>query len=120
MLEWLREHRADLDRPNYQLLSPLMVAVMEGKIEVVELLLPRHAKVDRRGPGGNTALHFAVRKNRLEIAEVLVRRGANPALTNQQGETPRSLAEAGENEELHRLLRPAQGGLLGGLLRRKG
>lgn len=119
MLEWLRDHRADLDRPNYQLLSPLMVAVMEGKTEVVELLLPRHAKVDRRGPGGNTALHFAVSKNRLEIAEILMRRGANPALANQQGETPRSLAEAGENEDLHRLLRPAQGGLLGGLLRRK-
>lgn len=117
MLEWLRDHRANLDLPNYQLMTPLMAAVMENKLHVAEFLLPRLARVDRKGPGGNTALHFAAQLNRYDLCELLLKRGANPAAANARGETPRSLAE--EHEALRPLFKPPPGGLLGGLLRRR-
>lgn len=118
MLEWLKDHGARLDQPNYQMVTPLMAAVMENRVHVVEFLLPKHAKVDRRGPGGNTALHFAVQaQKRFELCELLLKRGANPALANALGQTPRSLAE--DHEELRPLFKPPSGGLLSGLLKRK-
>ncbi|MEW6277513.1 MAG: ankyrin repeat domain-containing protein [Candidatus Eremiobacterota bacterium] len=120
VLEFLKERRIGLDRPNHQGITPLMVAVLEGHTEVVDFLLPRLARPGHQGPGGNTALHFAVQRRRLEIVEILLRHGANPATANDAGETPRSLARESESEDLRDLLKPPQGGLLGGFLKRKG
>jgi ankyrin repeat protein len=60
-------------------MTPLMVAVQDNHIEVVELLLARNADVNARynGSNRNTALSFAIVADKLQIVEILLKHGGS-------------------------------------------
>lgn len=70
--------------------TPLIVAVMEGNVSVVRLLLRHGADFRRRmdDPQKNTMLHMAVMTGYPDVVEELIIAGADTHQTNKEGETP--------------------------------
>ncbi|WPY01351.1 Ankyrin repeat domain-containing protein [Candidatus Trichorickettsia mobilis] len=80
----------------------LIEAIIDGKLETVELLMELRNEgieinLDLQDADGNTALHYASQNHELEIAECLMINGANPNLRNNQNQTPFDLAINEEN-----------------------
>ena len=74
----------------------LKAAVQSSAKEIVEKLIKRDPKVNKKDEKGNTLLHYASKK---EIAEILVKAGADVNIQNNEGKTPLYLAiERKENE----------------------
>lgn len=79
-------------------LGPLDQAIMNGNLELVQLLLDSGADVNRRGSGGKTPLMDAVSFHPTSGDEVspllpiLLAKGADPNLQNDRGETALHLA----------------------------
>lgn len=68
-------------------LTPLGCAVTAKKIDVVEALLTKKARVNGRCENGRTPLHIACSKESLEIAKLLVANGANMEMLDKYDET---------------------------------
>jgi hypothetical protein len=90
---------ADIDRPNSEQSTPLMIAALSGNLKMVDCLLTRGANPNAAGPAGRTALHLAVRRTgSLEVCKRLAEAGADINATDEQGSTP--LIEAIHSEQL--------------------
>jgi ankyrin repeat protein/serine/threonine protein kinase len=59
------------------LCTPLQLAVMRGRRDVVELLLSRKPNLDWRSSYGTTALHLAIQLQAKDLATLLVEHGAD-------------------------------------------
>ena len=68
--------------------TPLIVATVEGFIDVVRLLLTEGASVSGTDPIGNTALYHATTHSQGAIVDVLLAHGASPDVPNDVGRTP--------------------------------
>ena len=68
--------------------SPLHIAVRQGFVECVKLLLDNGAKVDSSNAGGHTPLHEAAYRGYTDIMFELLKRGANPNARSTQKRTP--------------------------------
>jgi len=80
---------ADIEEKNGQLKhTPLHVAVMNYKTDVVEYLLEQGADVFARTTDGNTALHLNAFAWTSEISSQLLMSGADCNAQNERGETP--------------------------------
>ena len=76
--------------------TPLMVAVIEGHIDLAELLIRRGAEVNTTDEFGYTPLHLAARRGNSSLVELLVKNGADSSIQDDDGQTPAALAlEAG-------------------------
>jgi ankyrin repeat protein/SAM-dependent methyltransferase len=90
----------------------LHLAVMEGKQDMVKELLDQGASVNQRGDYGNCGdrtLHIAVKKvstdeKSFEILLTLLKKGADPDLFNQNGETALHLAIFAEPRVMEALI----------------
>ncbi len=67
--------------------SPLMVAALAGRTEMLRLLLARGADPDARDKFGGTALMTAAWKGQAEAISALLQRGARPDLQARNGMT---------------------------------
>lgn len=69
--------------------TPLILAVCEGFIHILDLLLMQNSlEIDARTkPNRETALIFATQHRQLEFVKKLLQKNANPNLQNLQGET---------------------------------
>lgn len=87
--------------------TPLMRAVYEGREQVVQALLEQ-SKVDLNAANdqGGTALHLAAVTGNEGLARALLLAGANPAVEDAKGRTPRSAAFAAGHEGVANLLQP--------------
>jgi len=65
---------------------------MQGRVKCLAALLTRGADILRKGPYGETALHFAALGGGALVARALVAAGADPSATNEKGETPVDVA----------------------------
>jgi len=72
--------------------TPLHLAVMVGRRDVVELLLSRGADPNARDAAGQTPLHWAVGEGHVDIVELLLERGADPNAKDYAGNTPLHIA----------------------------
>jgi hypothetical protein len=91
----LLEGGADPSLAAHDGITPLMIAVIKGQLEVLRLLLARGAAVDAKQPeSGCTVFHYACFHNQPECAAVLARAGCNVGITNHDGATGREMAEA--------------------------
>ncbi|XP_020290493.1 ankyrin-1-like isoform X2 [Pseudomyrmex gracilis] len=72
--------------------TPLHFAVISGDIEIVKMLLDRHADVNATNWYGTTPLHYAIQHEKMEIAELLFNHGANVNAGTNEGDTPLGLA----------------------------
>lgn len=71
--------------------TPLHVAAMDGRLDLLEKMLPFVREIDTPGDMGNTPLHCAVLWGRSEIVRLFLRHGANVMRANDYGDTPLSL-----------------------------
>uniref|UniRef100_A0A8C7E4D2 Uncharacterized protein n=1 Tax=Naja naja TaxID=35670 RepID=A0A8C7E4D2_NAJNA len=67
--------------------SPLLHAVENNNLDMVELLLQHGANVNAQSYGGNTALHTASGRGLLDMLRLLVRNGADGSLKNYHNDT---------------------------------
>jgi len=64
------------------------VAVLEGKLDVVEALLAAGAEPDALNSAGAAPLHLAAQKGLLAVVSALLAQGADPNIKNAKGWGP--------------------------------
>jgi ankyrin repeat protein len=81
--------------------TPLLWACRQGRKGVVRLLLQHMGPeaLQERYRNGMTALHWACVEGRAEVVRVLLLAGADTAVTDNWGRTPRDIAEEGEEDD---------------------
>lgn len=91
----LLRHGARADSRTYRRITPLHYAASRGSLGIVRRLL-KHVTgqgLNARNIQGSTALDFAVFSDRVENIKALLLAGADPTITDNQGETSRAVAE---------------------------
>lgn len=89
---------------------PLRMALMnefvppEKRLQIVQLLLSKGARVNAADKLGQTALHIAAVKNDRGIAELLIDRGANIEVKHREGLTPLHEAARANGKDVVQLL----------------
>jgi ankyrin repeat protein len=84
--------------------TPFMRACFNDHLGVVNMLY-QHMQgqgLDDRSDSGWTALHYAARCGSEEVVRFLLLAGADPTITNNEGRTPRALAEQTDDIEILR------------------
>lgn len=91
----LNEKDVNLDKQTGdKMLSPLKIAVLNGKTDAVEILLEKGIKhIDAKDAKGNTALHYAVMTKSKDKIKLLLAAGANPRLSNKKNVSPMDIAQ---------------------------
>jgi len=74
-------------RPNVHRLNRESIAVNDGNVEVVEMLLAHGADVNFQNSFGNTALIAAIEENHVKVVGMLLEHGADVNLQNSRGYT---------------------------------
>ena len=75
-----------------------------GDADIVLLLLERGAKINARGPNGNTAFALSATVGNKEICELLIQRGADINTADNKGITPLMYAVVRSNLDIVNLL----------------
>ena len=70
----LKEYKISADRLDENEMTPLIIAIKNGSLELVKLLLSNGAKVARKDGDGATPIAHAVTSNNIEIAECLLKK----------------------------------------------
>jgi hypothetical protein len=97
MVRLLLDKGARIDQKNYYTeLTPLMMAVDNGFVELVELLISRHADLNLQDGRGDTALMHAIAARQSKIAQRLTQAGADTTLKDKQGQTAKDLVKPGQ------------------------
>eukprot|EP01102_Stenamoeba_stenopodia_P010744 TRINITY_DN3264_c0_g1_i1.p1 TRINITY_DN3264_c0_g1~~TRINITY_DN3264_c0_g1_i1.p1 ORF type:complete len:527 (-),score=124.71 TRINITY_DN3264_c0_g1_i1:1146-2726(-) len=85
--------------------TALHIAVLEGQIDCLDVLLRKHAQINAtEGKNQRTALHLAIYSNKLEIARRLIEAGIMVNAEDINGETPLQFACKQQNNEAIKLL----------------
>lgn len=92
-----------LDYPAYTY-TPLNIALSQGHLEIVKVLLNNNADVQTMTKVGWTPLHLASRKGDLEIVKILIDKGAEINSTDRRGWTPLDLASSRGHVSIVKLL----------------
>jgi hypothetical protein len=77
---------------------PLMHAIHKAEIASVDALLDVHADPNRAAPSGETPLMMAAGYGYTDIVELLLKRGADPRITDRKGESALDWALAGTTD----------------------
>jgi ankyrin repeat protein len=88
------------------LVTPLMVASLNGAASTVELLIRSGANVNARA-GATTALTEATRRGYADVLSLLLAAGANPNVPMDDGSAPMCYAKSHGYTEAEQLLRAA-------------
>lgn len=84
--------------------TPLMYAATRDHVNIARLLISYGAKVDAAADNGYTALMMATRENKAGVVALLLANGADPNLTAQSGASAKSIAQEKKNPEITKLL----------------
>ena len=88
----IREGRVDLNAPNDEGDTPLLMACQNQNVYLVEILLKAGAAPNQKMLDGFSPLHYAALGGNYAIARALLMGGADSNLRNLDGETPLILA----------------------------
>ena len=88
--------------------TPLHLAALEGRKDVVELLLASKADVNAKDNKGDTPSHDAASAGHQDVAELLLASKAEPNAKGNLGPTPSLVAAASDHKDVAEL--PAQQG----------
>lgn len=80
--------------------SVLMLAIWEGKNDIVKILVQKGADINAADEGGKTPLMLAVWRENMELVKFLISKGANKSAKNKDGLTPADVAELSGNGEM--------------------
>ena len=75
----------------------LILAAGQGRIDEAEFFLDCGSDVNARDRFGSSGLSYAVGRQSYDMVKLLLRRGANPKLEDNKGETPLMIAENSGN-----------------------
>ncbi len=89
--DWKKKGR-NLDQPNGDGTTPLIMAALGGHFEVAKFLVDNQANVDAMSRDKNAVIHSAAFLGRLEIVKLLAEKGANVEVKNRDGATPIQIA----------------------------
>lgn len=84
--------KVNLDEPDKQGLTPLVIAAGLGQLSAIKLLLHSGAAANAPATDGETALMAASRHGQAPVMEALVAAGANVNAADKRGNTPLILA----------------------------
>ncbi len=87
---------------------PLALAALRGDWQLIVVLLDAGAEINARGKDGRTALHNTLIVGHHEATALLLKRGADPDVIDNFGNTPEILARELEDKTLLVLIRKAQ------------
>lgn len=97
----------DIDQPDPNGFTPLMLAAQKGRPLVVRILLDKGADATVKGPCGNTALHLSARFGHLAVTKMLIAAGAKlEEVATSESIKPLLLASThGHTEVIRELIR---------------
>ncbi|GLT55205.1 hypothetical protein SLA2020_283480 [Shorea laevis] len=101
----LLEHHASLNAETDDNITALLSSVAAGSLACLELLIQAGAKVNISA-GGATPLHIAAYNGSLEIINCLLKAGADPNVTDEDGAKPIQVAAARGNRRAVEILFP--------------
>ncbi|KAF5025948.1 hypothetical protein F66182_1983 [Fusarium sp. NRRL 66182] len=104
VLELLLPFADDIDLPDYDGATPLILAAAEGGLRAVQALLEAGADVNAVDARNQTALFYAVLGSSGDIARTLLEHGADPDISCITGHSPLELTVGNNNAELARIL----------------
>lgn len=107
-VDFLLDFAPELEKPNAQQLTPLMLALSQParqQRQLVARLLQAGAQVNVQDAQGNTPLHLAVQAGQPELVRLLLPY-VHALTANQEGQTPLDLARMQGDAELIEELRP--------------
>jgi ankyrin repeat protein len=81
---------------------PLLLAALNGQVEVAELLTANGADLGRTDKSGNSPLHYAAHHSSKEIVILLITNSADVNAKDKGSETPLSMASNKETADLLR------------------
>lgn len=84
----LIENGADASGANDDGTTPLHMAALKGRMELLETFVTAKADINAKDIKESTPLHFAARFNQPKVIEWLVKHGANPNAPDRMGDTP--------------------------------
>ena len=87
--------------------APLIFEVKHGAVQNVLTILRDDPNLDlnARDSGGNTALHYAVRRGQVEVVEALLKQASIKVnITNKKGRTPAQLARRIKRRDMAQLI----------------
>jgi len=82
------QNQEQLNEPDDQGLYPLHIAVIQGDVQIAEILIVLGAKPDNKDLSGKTPLRYAVDRKQVDMVKMLVDRGADPFVADVGGATP--------------------------------
>ncbi|MFM9904076.1 MAG: ankyrin repeat domain-containing protein [Pyrinomonadaceae bacterium] len=88
----VKGERVNAKEDSYSKITPLFVAVEQGNVDIVELLLNFGAKVNARDKQKQTPLMRLDGESTPELVDLMIRHGAKVNLTDEQGNTALTLA----------------------------
>nr|XP_043632115.1 putative ankyrin repeat protein RF_0381 [Erigeron canadensis] len=101
----LLEHKADPNIETDDGITPLLSTVAAGSLPCLELLVEAGAKVNIIA-GGATPLHIAADIGNSELIMCLLKAGADPNMTDEDGQKPVQVAAARGNRNAVEILLP--------------
>lgn len=110
LINFLLNEGFETDYPTPQGWTPLFIAVRDGQAGAAKLLIYREANLNAQTDKGATALMMAItqkfpsEKAREDLLLYMLKRGANPNLTDAQGNSPLYYAAAMHNAQAAELL----------------
>ncbi|XP_070689060.1 CARD- and ANK-domain containing inflammasome adapter protein [Pempheris klunzingeri] len=95
---------ANVNMPDKQGYTPLLLSAELGHTEVFRVLVAKQAKLDATLSNLSSALHLAVHSGSVPIAQTLLEKGLDPNITGPKVQTPLHLAAQYNSQELVDLL----------------
>lgn len=95
---------ADVNKTGW---TPLHYAATHGHLEIITLLLEKHAYIDAESPNGSTPLMMAAHYGTPEAVSLLLDAGADPVLKNQQGLTAIDFAQRAKRQDVAEIVAAA-------------
>ncbi|CZR47521.1 uncharacterized protein FPRO_13188 [Fusarium proliferatum ET1] len=103
-LEVLLPFARNLDLPDNDGSTPLILAAVRGHCRSVQALLKAGAKIDAVDPWNQTALFTAVDVGAVDVVRTLLEFGADPNISSINGHSPLALATGKNSSEMVELL----------------
>jgi ankyrin repeat protein/energy-coupling factor transporter ATP-binding protein EcfA2 len=103
-LEILLPFAKNVDLPDNDGSTPLILAAVRGHCRSVRALLKAGAKVDAVDPWNQTALFTAVDVGSVDVVRTLLEFGADPNISSISGHSPLALATGKNNSEMVEIL----------------